>query len=68
MAINLTELRSRWRIPAVLAVTVESDRVAVDHVRRENGGSRILRSMSLACGADRLLEDPARAGHELAQL
>jgi hypothetical protein len=68
MAINLTELRSRWRIPAVLAVTVESGRVAVDHVRRENGGSRILRSLSLACGADRLLEDPARAGHELAQL
>ena len=43
MSWGLAELRTRWRIPAVLAVTLQSDRVVVDYVRRENGGSRVLR-------------------------
>jgi len=65
---SLTELRARWRIPAVLAVTLQSDRLAVDYVRRENGGSRVLRSMSLARGAAAVLEDPEGTGRDLEKL
>lgn len=68
MSLNLTDLRSRWRIPAVLAVTLQAARLSVDYVRRENGGSRVLRSLSLPLRADAILEDPERAGRELAAL
>jgi hypothetical protein len=68
MKLNVSEWRAQWQIPAVLAITVESGRLGVDHVRRENGGSRILQSLSLPRGAQRLLEDPEETGRELGAL
>lgn len=68
MSWNLAELRARWRIPAVLAITLQSDRLAVDYVRRENGGSRLLRSLTVAHGADKVLGDPEGVGRSLATL
>jgi hypothetical protein len=68
MSWGLAELRTRWRIPAVLAVTLQSDRVAVDYVRRENGGSRVLRSASIPRGAAGVLEDPEGVGRDLGKL
>ena len=68
MKTGLSEWRSRWRIPAVLGITIETERLVVDHVRRENGGSRVLRTMDLPLGADRVVEDPDAAGRELAAL
>jgi hypothetical protein len=67
MGIHLTDLRSRWRIPGVLAITVESGRLAVDHVRRESGGSRVLQSLEIPWAAEALVEDPERAGRALAE-
>ena len=68
MTSSLTEWSSRWRIPAVLGITIETERLVVDHVRRENGGSRLLRTLELALGADRVVEDPDAVGRELAAL
>ena len=68
MKTSLTEWSSRWRIPAVLGITIESQRLVIDHVRRENGGSRVLRTLDLPVSADRVVEDPDAAGRELAGL
>jgi hypothetical protein len=68
MSWSWPELRARWRLPAVLAVTVQSNCVAVDFVRRENGGSRVLRSIALNRGAASVLADPEGAGGELQRL
>lgn len=68
MKASLTEWSSRWRIPAVLGITIESGRLVIDHIRRENGGSRVLRSLCLPVGADRVVEDPEAVGRELVAL
>jgi hypothetical protein len=68
MNVNLTEFTARWRVPAVLAITLQSRSVLVDHVRRENGGSRVLKTRCLPIGADQLMEDPEQAGRALADL
>ena len=66
MKLDLAELQKRFQVRAALAVTLESGRVAVDHVRYEANASRVLSSFTLPLGADAVLADPERAGQRLA--
>jgi hypothetical protein len=68
MKLELAELKKRLQIRSVLAITLESGRVAVDLVRKDNGSSRAERSLSLALGAESVAADPEKAGRELAAL
>jgi hypothetical protein len=65
MKLNLANFQELWRAPGALALSVEADRIEVDWLRRENGGSRQLQSMTLTSGADAILEDPRKVGAEL---
>jgi hypothetical protein len=65
MKLKLANLRQIWIAPGALALNVESDRIELAWLRRENGGSRLLQSLALAAGADAILEDPQRVGREL---
>ncbi|MEA3211987.1 MAG: hypothetical protein QOE70_5044 [Chthoniobacter sp.] len=66
MKLDFAELKKRLQVRAVLAVTLESGRVAVDLVRRDEGGSRVVKSFALPLGADAVLADPEKAGQEMA--
>lgn len=66
MNLTVAALKKRWQTRAALAVTVESGRIAVNLVRRENGGSRVVQSFVLPLGADALVADPQKTGEELA--
>ncbi len=63
----LAEVKKRLQVRTVLAITVESGRVAVDLVRREeSGGNRVTASFELPLGADAVAANGERAGKELA--
>lgn len=66
MKLDLAELKKRFQIRTVLAVTLESGRVTVDLVRREENTSRTVSSFALPVGAEAVLADPERAGQRLA--
>ena len=66
MKLDLAELQKRFQVRAALAVTIESGRVVVDHVRRDENTSRVLHSFTLPWGAEAVLTDPERAGQRLA--
>jgi hypothetical protein len=51
MKLELAELKKRLQIRSVLAITLESGRVAVDLVRKDNGSSRGGGGGSLGQGA-----------------
>ena len=63
MNLHLQELKKRILPEAALAITLESDKLAVALVSQENGGRRLF---SLATGADAVVADPEKAGKELA--
>jgi hypothetical protein len=64
--IDLAELKKRWQSRAVLAVTLESRRVAVSVARRDGEEPKVALSFELPLGADAVLADPEKAGRELA--
>ena len=66
MMLDLAELKKRFQVRTTLAVTLESGRVAVDLVRRDENVSRVLTSFTLPLGAEAVLADPERAGQRLA--
>ncbi|MGB8169797.1 MAG: hypothetical protein WCF18_20010 [Chthoniobacteraceae bacterium] len=66
MKLDLAELKKRLQVRTVLAITVESGRVAVDLVRREDSGNRVTASFELPLGADAVAANGERAGKELA--
>ena len=66
MKLELAELQKRFQVRAALAITIESGRVAVDFVRREESASRVVTSFTLPIGAEAVLADPERAGQRLA--
>lgn len=63
MTLDLTELKKRFQPQSVLALTVESDRIVVSLLRR---GGAPLPPLYVAIAAGALLEDPVKAGTELA--
>ena len=62
---DLNKILKRFQPRSVLALTIESHRVAVTVVRRENGGFAAGVSVSIPVGADRLVADPAGTGAAL---
>ncbi len=66
MNFTLHDLRQRWQQRTVLAVTVESGRIAVDLVREGSEGDGIASSFVLPIGAEAVAEAPENAGKELA--
>ena len=67
MKLDLAALKKRFQVHTVLAVSLESGRIAVDLLRREEGGSRIVRSFSLPLGAEAVLADAEKAGQVFAE-
>ncbi len=66
MKLDLATLKKRLQVRSTLAITIESGRVIVDLVRREENTSRVLQSCTLPIGADAVMTDPERAGQRLA--
>ncbi len=66
MKLDLAELKKRFQVRSTLAITVESGRVAVDLVKREDGASRVAASFELPMGADAVVANGEKAGRELA--
>jgi Tfp pilus assembly protein PilN len=66
MKLALDDLKTRLHVRSVLALTLESGRIAVEHVRHEGGSDRTVRSFALPIGADAVVADPEKAGKELA--
>ena len=67
MKLDLATLKKRFEPRSVLAITLESGRVAVDVVRRDEGGSSIVRSFTLPVGADAVIADAEKVGKQLAE-
>ena len=67
MKLDLATLKKRLQVRSVLAVTLESGRIAVDLLRREEGGSSVMRSFSLPVGAEAVLADAEKAGQLFAE-
>ncbi|MEA3188698.1 MAG: hypothetical protein QOD99_2528 [Chthoniobacter sp.] len=65
MKLNLAELKKRWQTRAVLAVTIDSDKVIAAVVRRESLGNPPAQSVSIPIGDDAVLAQPEKAGQEL---
>ena len=68
MKLELAELKKRLQVRSVLAITLESGRVAVDLVRRDNGSCHVEQSLTLSLGSESVATDPEKAGRELAAL
>jgi hypothetical protein len=66
MKLDLAELKKRFQVRTALAVTVESGRVAVDLVRKDDAGTRVVASFELPMGADALVANPDKAGERFA--
>ena len=66
MKLDLDDLKKRLQVRSVLALSIESGRLAVELVRHEAAGQRIVRSFALAVGGDAIVADPEKAGKELA--
>jgi Tfp pilus assembly protein PilN len=66
MKLELTELKKRLQVRMVLAVSIESGRLAVDLLRRDESGSQVVKSCVLGQGSDAVLAEPERVGQELA--
>lgn len=66
MNLNFAELQKRWQVRTVVGLTLESGRVVVDLVRREEGGSRVVKSFALPFGAESVVADPEKIGQQLA--
>lgn len=66
MKLDLAELKKRFQVRSVLAITVESGRLAVDLVRREDGGNRVVSSFELPIGSEAVAANGEKTGKELA--
>jgi len=66
MKLDLATLKKRLQNRAALAVTVESGRMVVDLVRREDGAFQVVKSFELAIGADSIVAHAEKAGKEFA--
>ena len=67
MKLDLTALKKRFQMRSVLAVTLESARIAIDLLRREEGGITVVRSFSVPIGAEAVLADAEKAGQQVSE-
>jgi hypothetical protein len=66
MKLDIEELKKRLRTRSVLAVTVESGRLAMSVVRSDEADSRVTQTLSLPMSDEDVLRDPEKAGEKLA--
>ena len=66
MKLDLAELKKRLQVRTALALTLESGRVVVDLMRRDDAGSHVVKSLVVALRAEAIAADPEKAGQELA--
>jgi hypothetical protein len=64
--LDLAELKKRLQVRSTLAITVESGRIAVDLVRRDDAGISVVKSLALTAGSDAIMSDPEKVGQDLA--
>lgn len=62
---QVAQWRQRWQQKAVIAVTVESGRLAVDLVRQDGTARHVEKSFVLPIGADAVVENPDSVGQQL---
>jgi hypothetical protein len=67
MSLDLATLKKQLQVRSALAVTLESGRIIVELVRRDNGDCHVAKSLTVAIEADSVVADPENAGHELAR-
>ena len=67
MKLDLATLKKRFQTHSVLAVTLESGRIAVDLLRRDEGGSNLVRSFTLPVGAEAVIADAEKTGQLFAE-
>ncbi len=67
MKLDLATLKKRLQTRSVIAVTLESGRIAVDLLKRDEGGSNVVRSFSVPIGAEAVLADAEKAGQALGE-
>src|SRR5205823_11343469 len=60
------ELKKRLQPHSALALTLESGRIVIDLVKRENDAINVAQSLSIPIGADAILKDPEKSGNALA--
>jgi len=65
MKLELEALRKRLRARAVLAITIESGRLAVSLVRNEESGASPAPAVSIPLGDADILKEPEEAGNQL---
>jgi len=66
MKLDLNALKKRLRTRSLLAITLESGRLAMSVVRSEEDEPRVAKSFSIPLGDDDVLKDPEKAGQQLA--
>jgi len=67
LKLDLATLKKRFQTHSVLAVTLESGRIAVDLLRRDEGGSNLMRSFTLPVGAEAVIADAEKTGQLFAE-
>ena len=65
MKLDLAEIKKRLQPRSALALTLESDRIAIGVVRRENGESKVVAAPPVPVGSDQVFRDPDKAAAEL---
>lgn len=66
MKLALDEMKKRLQVRSVLALSIESGRVAVVLVRQEEAGQQVVRAFDLPIGTEALVSDPEKSGKDLA--
>lgn len=64
--LDINELKKRFQARSVLALTMESDRLLVGLLHRDDAGIRLEKSLSLDLGAAAIVANPQKAGEKLA--
>src|SRR5438067_7887768 len=67
MKLDLAEIKKRLKPHTALAVTLGSDRIAIDLVRRDEDRGRVAQSLSIAFGAEDVLKTTDKVGTALAE-
>jgi hypothetical protein len=67
MKMDIDALKKRLQPRSALALTLETDRLAVSLLHREAGPSDVVQSLPVSVGAEDILREPEKAGKQLAE-
>ncbi|MES2570247.1 MAG: hypothetical protein V4710_09365 [Verrucomicrobiota bacterium] len=66
MKLDIAEIKKRFQVSQLLALTLESGRIMIDLMRQDTDGIRVMRSLEIPFGSERVVSDPVKLGQELA--